>query len=389
MTEKNLNKREILRAKFQQTRERTQQIFDLIHDEKVLHESPGFGFRPTLWHLAHIGAFEEYWILNKIAGQNPLNPSFQLIFDPIKTPRESSTNLPSKNEMLSFLEQIRHRAYEVLQSIEFDENNALLANGYVFDLVHQHELQHQETLAYLLHLLPIETKTPTQIFELEKTESAQRTVRIPKSTVNIGANGEAFAYDNEFPAHEVVTAEFEIDKNLTTNNDFLAFVREKGYERREFWSAEGWEFATAENLQSPLYWTKSGEDFLVRTMFAEKSVTEFGDFPVYGVSFYEAEAFAKFSGARLPTEFELETAIAADNLISQLWQWTTSDFAPYPGFAAFPYEDYSAKWFDGSHKVLRGNSFATAPEIARPTFRNFFRKNFRIAFAGVRLARDV
>lgn len=418
--------------KFAAARNQTLALFDLA-DEAVLHQSPGFGFRPILWHLAHIGAFEEYWILNRANNAATLNERFQIIFDPIKTPRENSKQLPTKAEMLAYLETVRANVLRVLDDFNFNTDDALFKNGYVFDLVHQHELQHQETLAYLFHLLP-----------LEKVQSPKSKVRSPKKNfsklkfaqnfsaaeVTVGAAFNEFAYDNELPAQTIFVPAFKLDKFLTTNDDFAEFIAEKGYERKEFWSADGWEFCQKENLHAPLFWTENAaNDWRIRSMFAENSLAESADFPVYGVSFYEAEAYARFCGKRLPTEFEWERAALVDSetnkkqssgiqnappencnfgfkfwrttpvhqfadnaniadLAGNLWEFTSSDFAPYPNFRAFPYEDYSQKWFDGEHKVLKGGSFATSPEILRTSFRNFFRKNFRIAFAGIRLAEN-
>lgn len=409
--------------KFTAARRRTLEIFDLA-DETVLHQSPGFGFRPILWHLAHIGAFEEYWILNRANNAGALNERFQVIFDPIKTPRESSTELPTKAEMLRFLEQVRANVWRVLDNFNFESENPLFKNGYVFDLVHQHELQHQETLAYLFHLLPLgkvqSSNFKVQSFEQKTKGEEQRTKLFPAIKIEIGARGNAFAYDNELPLFETHVPAFKLDRFLITNAEFAEFIAEKGYERAEFWSADGWQFCQKENLRAPVYWTKNNKaDLTIRTMFSDHPLAEVGDLPVYGVSYHEAEAYARFCERRLPTEFEWERAAKVnENLLTDenknfgfkfwqttpvnrfdhesiadlsgnLWEYTASDFAPYPNFKTFPYEDYSEKWFDGDHKVLRGGSFATSPEILRTSFRNFFRKNFRIAFVGIRLAETV
>lgn len=413
------NLRERIAKQFQDARKRTLQIFDLA-EESILRESPGFGFRPILWHLAHTGAFEEYWLLNKIGGENPINERFQIIFDPIKTPREASKNLPSKAEMLAFLNQVRDRAFRVLGNADFDSKNPLLRGGYIFDLVLQHELQHQETLAYLFHLLPLgkvsSFKFQVPSLQRRTTSNEQRTIFYESGEFQIGADTSGFVYDNEIPAHSRFIPAFELERFLTTNAEFAEFIAEQGYERREFWSDEGWQFRERENWQHPLYWKKAGNAWLIRTFSEEKSLNESADLPVYGISFYEAEAYARFRGKRLPTEFEWERAASFNSMPTQencnfgfhfwnttpvdnfkpssdvfdlsgnLWEWTTSDFAPYPNFEPFPYPEYSEEWFDGDHKVLRGGSWATSVEILRPTFRNFFRRHFRIGFAGIRLA---
>lgn len=408
---------------FERTRKRTLEMFELA-EESVLHQSPGFGFRPILWHLAHFGAFEEYWLLQNLTKAAPINERFQIIFDPIKTPRESSKNLPSKAEMLQYLEKVRSGVLKVLETADFDAENPLLRDGYIFDLVHQHELQHLETLAYLFHLLPREkvkspkSKVQSLLEYQEMADKVEKAKTFAAGELNIGASGSEFAYDNEIPAHSRFVPAFKLDARLTSNAEFAEFIAEQGYERREFWSEEGWQHRAKENWNAPVYWRKNENDWIIRTFSEEKPLSESANHPVYGISFYESEAYAGFRRKRLPTEFELERA-AISNIKSSakngnfnfkywnttpvdcfkqssgmfdvrgnLWEWTASDFAAYPNFKAFPYPEYSEEWFDGDHKVLRGGSWATSEEILRPTFRNFFRRHFRIAFAGIRLAEN-
>lgn len=427
------NIRERIAKQFEEARKRTLQIFDLAA-ESDLRQSPGFGFRPILWHLAHTGAFEEFWLLGKIAGENPINERFQIVFDPIKTPRENSKNLPSKAEMLDFLQKVRTGVLRVLETANFDSKNPLLRDAYIFDLVLQHELQHQETLAYLFHLLPPEklqtSNFKVQSFVQKTANDEQRTILYESSEAQIGCAGRnGFCYDNEIPANRRFVPAFRLDKFLTTNREYSEFIRENGYERSEFWSAEGWRFREKENWQHPLYWRKNGGDWQIRRFAQENSLSELKNHPVYGVSFYEAEAYANFRRKRLPTEFEWERAATHHNesktlfafgddkptpencnfgfnfwnttpvncfqqaggafdLSGNLWEWTSSGFEPYENFEPFPYSEYSQEWFDGDHKVLKGGSFATSEEILRASFRNFFRRPFRIAFAGIRLAED-
>jgi iron(II)-dependent oxidoreductase len=418
-------------------REQTMKLFELC-EEKHLRESPGFGFRPILWHLAHIGAFEEFWLQQKIKGAKPLNEMYQRIFDPIKTPRESSKNLPSKAEMTGYLKTVRDRTFQLLEKIDFDERNPLLKNGYGFDLVWQHELQHQETLAYLFHLLSLEVFQSPPAVEISNAVQAfsPNFVEIPAGEFEVGCVwADSFCYDNELPVHKLFGPDFAIARFLTTNAEFAEFMAEGGYENKEFWSDDGWEFREKENLTAPLYWRRVDNEWLIRTMFEEKTLAQMAAHPVYGVSFYEAEAYARFRGMRLPTEFEWEKAASWNNqtqtkqrfafgdaepntencnfgfnfwntapiayftdngvvsggsdLTGNVWEWTDSTFIGYPDFSPFPYPEYSQEWFDGDHKVLKGGSWATSPPILRTSFRNFFRRRFRIAFAGIRLVKDV
>jgi len=422
----------------EETRAGTLALFDLAREED-LHESPGFGFRPIIWHLAHIGVFEAYWLLQKLKNEPAPDERYERIFDPINTPREESRDLPTRREMESYLARVRERALEHLGGAEFGEGDArLLRDGYVFRLVLEHEQQHQETLAYLFQLLGPAKKTRPAA-EGAGPGVAPRTeaptpgmVEIPAGEFVLGASGEGFVYDNEGPAHAVHVPAFRLDRLLVTNEEYAQFVAEGGYGRREFWSDEGWQWREREDWQAPLYWTKQNGGWRVRTMFGEEGLGN--RHPVTGVSWYEAEAYARFTGKRLPTEAEWEKAAGWDDagqkmrryswgdeepsgslcnynfsywgttpvgsfpggasasgcfdMTGNVWEWTSSPFAGYPGFKAFPYPEYSEVWFDEDHRVLKGGSWATRRSVLRISFRNFFRRHFRIAFAGIRCAAD-
>ena len=417
-----------------EARAETLKLFDLAREED-LHLSPGFGFRPIIWHLAHIGVFESYWLLQKMNEEAAPDERYERIFDPIKTPREESKNLPSREEMESYLTKVRGQVLRYLEKAEFDENNPMLRDGYIFNLVLQHEYQHQETLCYLFQLLHPEKKIkPAQGFNFSLTQNPKskiQTVTISEGDFEMGCAWRVFGYDNEFPVHAVHVPAFKIDRYLTTNKEFVQFIDEGGYERREFWSEEGWTWCEKENWQHPLYWTKDGTGWRERTMFEESALRL--DHPVIGVSWYEAEAYAKFMNKRLPTESEWEKAASWDDkekkknlfawgnekpssercnfnverwttapvgnfsessngifdMTGNVWEWTGDAFNGFEGFQPFPYPEYSQEWFDGDHRVLKGGSWATRAPLLRTSFRNFFRRHFRIAFAGIRLASDL
>jgi iron(II)-dependent oxidoreductase len=458
-----------LAAQFAEARDATLRLFDLVARESDLHESPGFGFRPIIWHLAHIGVFEAYWLLQKLKGQPALDERYERIFDPIQTPREQSKELPTRREMETYLSLVRSRVFDVLESARFDTDDALLRDGYVFRLVLEHERQHQETLAYLLQMLdPAKKRRPSdanldgETARLSLTSGAARDefarvaqssremIEVPACEFEMGAIWEdRFAYDNELPAHTVFVPAFKIDRAPVTNEEFARFVAEGGYTRREFWTEEGWSWREKEDWQHPLYWSRdsasstssststtstssASSSWRVRAMFGEESLPP--GHPVSGISWYEAQAFARFAGKRLPTEAEWERAASWDadhkqkrlyawgdddpsdarcnfdlnfwgttpvgafadgasavgclDMTGNIWEWTSSKFAGYPNFRAFPYPEYSEVWFDEDHRILRGGSWATHSSVLRTSFRNFFRRHFRIAFAGLRLASD-
>jgi iron(II)-dependent oxidoreductase len=413
----------------------TLSLFGLAREED-LHHSPGFGFRPIIWHLAHIGVFEAYWLLQKLKGAPAPDERYERIFDPIHTPREESKNLPSRREMETYLEGVREQTLRVLEETRFDESDPLLREGYIFHLVLQHEYQHQETLCYLLHLLPAAQKSRPARDDAPARPATpphgEEMVAIRGGEFEMGAITGAFAYDNELPRHARYVSAFRIDRLLTTNAEYASFIAEGGYRRREWWSDEGWEWRERENWQAPLYWQRDGDDWNARSLFDEGMLEP--NHPVTGISWHEAEAYARFRHKRLPTEAEWERAASWDavaergrrfswgdaeptaslcnfnnhvwgttavgsfpagvatggclDMTGNVWEWTQDAFAGYPGFKAFPYPEYSEIWFDGDHRVLKGGSWATRAPLLRNSFRNFFRRHFRIAFAGLRCAVD-
>ncbi|HEV7893767.1 MAG TPA: SUMF1/EgtB/PvdO family nonheme iron enzyme [Pyrinomonadaceae bacterium] len=447
---------EQLARAFEETRAATFRLFDLC-DERDLHESPGFGYRPIIWHLAHIGVFEAYWLVQKAQGLDAPDARYERIFDPISTPREESKNLPTRAEMESYLSRVRAGVLGYLEGFDFDSRDPIKRGGYVFQLVLEHERQHQETLCYLFQMLDPSKKTrPASVVNNADSRAGAslangagvttdegEMVSVPAGEFLMGASRDSFAYDNEYPAREVFVPEFRIARLPVTINEFARFVWEGGYGRREFWTDEGWAWKEKEGWTLPLYWREipnvdpeDGDDvefygWAVRGMFGE-DLADLSNHPVTGVSFYEAEAYARFACKRLPTEAEWEKAASWDahgntkrrfawgdeepdptrcnygmnfwgttpvgsfhagaspygclDMSGNVWEWTSTPFEAFPGFEPFPYPEYSQVWFDGDHRVLKGGSWATSPQVLRTSFRNFFRRHFRIAFAGLRLS---
>ncbi|MGI9104825.1 MAG: SUMF1/EgtB/PvdO family nonheme iron enzyme [Pyrinomonadaceae bacterium] len=427
---------------FETTRAATLALFDVVAREEDLHQSPGGGFRPIIWHLAHIGVFEAYWILQQVKGDAAPDARYERIFDPIATPRENSVDLPTRREMEDYLARVRRSMLDYLEASICDETAPpLLRDRYIFHLVLEHERQHQETLAYLLHMLdPAKKRQPAVPGEpvaisLPAAAPARDMVAVSAGEFQRGAPWKMFVYDNELPAHTLFVPTFKIDRLLTTNEEYAHFIAEGGYERREWWSAEGWQWRERENWTCPLYWSPGlevGHKWRARTMFDE------GEFkpqhPVAGVSWYEAQAYARFMKKRLPTEAEWEKAASWEahaqrkrlfawgdmkpspahgnfnlrhwdttavgsfpagasaygclDMTGNVWEWTGDPFAGYENFTPYPYPEYSETWFDGDHRVLKGGSWATHPTLLRTSFRNFFRRHFRIAFSGIRCAAD-
>jgi iron(II)-dependent oxidoreductase len=422
-----------------EAREKTRALFDLVIAEADLRRAPAEGYRPLLWHLGHVGAFEGYWILQRVKGDPTISRRYDEIFDPIKTPREDSNNLPPVAEIESYLERVREEALGFLATLRPDETDAMLKDGYVFNLVLEHEYQHQETIAYLLQMLdPSLKRRPNDSSPAPQISSrliSEEMVTVGGGAFELGSEGYPFAYDNEQPPHRVELADFRIDKYPVTNASFAEFIEAGGYRTRALWSDAGWAWKEENGIDSPLYWSadESAErGWRVREMFAEEALR--ADHPVVGVSWYEAEAYARFVGKRLPTEAEWEKAVSWDpraeskrrfswgddqasstvanfnnhnwgttavgdfpagrsaygvsDMTGNVWEWTASVFGGYPGFKAYPYREYSELWFDDDHRVLKGGSWMTRTPLLRCSFRNFWRPRFRIAFAGFRCAAD-
>lgn len=429
--------REEMIAALAAARAETFRIYDWLIEREDARRRAHPSFRPMLWHLGHIGAFEEWWLLIRLQKSAPLNARYQVIFDPIKTPRESSDDLPPRAEIEEYLSRVRSEVERIYLGSRSSGSDPLLERDYIFHLVLEHEYQHQETLSYLLQMMPPERKRKPSPDRIHALPAAARSiergamVRVPGGRFLLGATSAPFVYDNELPAHEIELDDFRLDRHLVTNGEYAEFIAAGGYEQPALWSEAGWRWKEEQRIERPLYWS-SGERIEEQQMFSSEALD--ADLPVTGVSWYEASAYARFVGKRLPTEAEWERAAAWDgekdskrlfpwgdeapdparvnfgghylgptpvgalaegasasgclDMGGNLWEWTSTTFAGYPGFEPYPYAEYSELWFDGDHRVLKGGSWMTRAPLLRASFRNFFRPGFRQAFAGFRCAAD-
>ncbi len=352
-----------------QARQRTLALIEPLSDEQLNHVySPILS--PLAWDLGHIANFEELWLVQTIGGREPLNGELGRFYDAIENPRVSRGELPILRdaELRSYMADVRQRALEVLDEVEIgaDAEDPLLRNGFVYELLIAHELQHNETMLQLLQLVEgYEAPWPAGTVAVD--DDGPDEIAIAGGLHEIGAAG-GFAYDNELPRHTVELAPFEIDRNPVTNEAFAGFVVSTGTE-------------------PPEYWQRDGEGGWLDTSTGRPRPVE-PDHPVVHVSWHQAEGFARWADKRLPTEFEWEAASEQLGAVGQAWEWTGSHFLGYPGFEAFPYREYSEAFFGDVHRVLRGSSWATHPHLCRPSFRNWDLPDRRQIFSGLRCARN-
>jgi gamma-glutamyl hercynylcysteine S-oxide synthase len=376
--------REAIADRLAEARRRTYELIGPLDDEQLNRVySPILS--PLAWDLGHIANFEELWLVQTIGEREPLHGELGRFYDAIENPRKTRGELPILRdaELRSYLADVRERTLEVLDEVEVgpDAEDPLLREGFVYEMLLAHELQHNETMLQLLQMvdgyeLPIEQLgLPVEGSELAGPQGPKgsdapelETIAVEGGEHEIGAPPTGFAYDNERPRHVVELAPFEIDRTPVTNGAYIAYMEATG-------------------AKPPLYWEGGAESGWVSAARGSHEPVDSAQ-PVIHVSWEEADAFARWAGKRLPSEQEWEAA--SDRLagVGYAWEWTSSDFLAYPRFKAFPYREYSEVFFGDEYKVLRGGSWATARAVMRPSFRNWDLPQRRQIFSGFRCARD-
>ncbi|HET7013662.1 MAG TPA: ergothioneine biosynthesis protein EgtB [Streptosporangiaceae bacterium] len=416
-------------------RTRTSALTDCVDEADLVHQHSPL-MSPLVWDLAHIANQEELWLLRGVGGREPLHPEIDPLYDAFEHPRSERPTLPllTPKEARSYARDVRGRVLDLIEKVAFS-GSRLVDRGFVFGMIAQHEQQHDETMLATHQLrkgrpvlsAPPPGPLPADVLRL----SAE--VLVPGGPFTMGTSTEPWALDNERPAHIVELPSFYLDTTPVTNARYLEFIADGGYDNPRWWNPAGWEHRQRTNLSAPLFWHAEGPGQWVRRRFGVTEPVPPAE-PVMHVCWYEADAFARWAGRRLPTEAEWEKAARHDpasgrsrrypwgdedptaeqanlgqrhlqpapagsfpagaapsgarQLIGDVWEWTASDFLPYPGFVAWPYKEYSEVFWGPDYKVLRGGAFSADPVACRGTFRNWDYPIRRQIFAGFRTARD-
>ncbi len=389
---KDLKREESLARQYKAVRAHTESLCETLETEDyVVSSMPDVS--PTKWHLAHTSWFFETFVLTeRDSSYVPLNDRYAFLFNSYYVQagerhcraQRGLVTRPTVEEVYEYRRYVDQHMLALLEKVGHDP---------VITLGLHHEQQHQELLLTdIKHVMWTNPLRPA--FDARRVESASRRLddewsEVPEGIHRIGFDGDGFAFDNERPPHRVFVDRFRIANHLVTNRQYLNFVEDGGYRKPELWLAAGWAIVKDEQRRAPIYWEKN-ESRWEEFTFAGMSELD-PDIPVRHVSYFEADAYARWAGHRLPTEPEWEIAARTfpeiPDLYGSRWQWTQSAYVAYPGYSppSGAIGEYNGKWMSDQW-VLRGSSVATPPGHARVTYRNFFPSDTRWQFTGIRLA---
>ncbi|MBD0349171.1 MAG: ergothioneine biosynthesis protein EgtB [Thermoleophilia bacterium] len=426
-----MSKREIA-AELDAARRRTLDLLAAVPDDELRRQHSPL-MSPLVWDLAHCAHFEELWLVRSLGGQAAGDRRLDDLYNAFAHERSerAALELLTPEEARRYAADVHARALALLERVDFD-GDPLLRDGFVYGMVVQHEHQHVETMLATLQLRdaphPIGRE---RSLRWRAREHAEVLVEAGPFVMGTTASDEPWAYDNEQRAHELELPAFWIDTVPVTNAAYLEFVEAGGYAESRHWSVDGWRWREEAAVEHPEFWRREPDGWS-RRRFGRWEVLP-PEEPVQHVCWFEADAYARWAGKRLPTEAEWERAASwspdgvkrrypwgneppgpqyanlgarrfgpapvgahpagaspcgAEQLVGDVWEWTASDFAAYPGFEAFPYREYSEVFFAAGYKVLRGGSWATHARAIRTTFRNWDLPVRRQIFAGFRCVRD-
>jgi len=430
-----LEQKKPLIEQFRETRARTLELVKTLEKDDFVIQT-AFFMSPPKWHIGHVS-----WIYEAIISKldkdyefyskefsEYLNSYYQQFGTPQDKGLRGISSRPTVDQIFQYFNTINQRVEKFIESKSLSENEIkLITIGF------HHECQHQELLVYDLQHLLAEQYRPTRKNEIPKQESVEKkSVHIKGGLYTMGYNGKGYCYDIELPEHKVYLNDYKIDAYPITNQQFMEFIKDGGYENYKYWLSDGWEKVKANKWKAPMYWEKIDGEWNVRDFLGIRKINP--NQPVCHVSFYEADAYCKWAGKRLPTEAEWEKAacwneekqekttfpwgnelptedkcnllesyfwgcseigsfpngashLGCQHMIGDVWEWTASEFTGYPGFKT-GFDEYNDKWFT-NQKVLRGGSFGTPKMSIRSSYRNFFRLDERWLFSGFRCAEDI
>ena len=431
--------RAALIERYQRNRQRSSALFALLTDD-TYYEQPIALRHPVVFYDGHLPGFSFNTLGRKALGLPRIDARLESLFARGIDPHESQAlgagagapAWPSRDEVQAFIDAADRRVIDAIQHANINQpGHPLLDRMEAVFAILEHEEMHQETLLYMWHRVPYAQKRAPLGYapRVDGAVPAHEWITVPagSATLGVDAQAQAFGWDNERPAFSVEVPAFTVDRHNVTNARFLAFVEAGGYRERRWWTDEDWAWLQHESQTHPLFWEREGSAWYWRGMFSLVPLPL--SWPVY-VSLAEARAFARWAGARLMTEAEFQRAAygsptgerrypwggdaptslhgvfdfsswdpepagshpagasawGVEDLVGNGWEWTTTPFAPFPGFQAIPsYPEYSADFFDGEHFVIKGASSATACELIRPSFRNWFRARYPYVYATFRL----
>jgi iron(II)-dependent oxidoreductase len=417
----------------ERARARTQLLTEAIDDGELVRQHSRL-MSPLVWDLAHIGNQEELWLLRDVGGREPILPeTVDQLYDAFQHPRADRPALPllDPSASRSYVGEVRSRVIDLLDRTPLG-GSRLTEGGFVFGMIVQHEQQHAETMLATHQLREGDAVLTAAVPPAPSAPVPAGEILVPGGTFVMGTSAHPWALDNERPAHRRHVDAFWLDSCPVTNRDYQAFIEAGGYDDPQWWDPAGWAYREQVGLTAPLFWRRDAGQWVRRRFGVVEPVP--ADEPVMHVCWYEADAYARWAGKRLPSEAEWEKAARHDpatgsvrqypwgdgdptperanlgqqhlqparvgaypagasplgvqQLIGDVWEWTSSDFAGYPGFAPWPYREYSEVFFGPEYKVLRGGSFGADRSACRGTFRNWDYPIRRQIFAGFRCARD-
>jgi ergothioneine biosynthesis protein EgtB len=412
----------------------TDELFDVVRPEH-LYDRPIAERHRIVFYVGHLEAFDRNLLDQRLFDLPSPNPAYDQLFafgiDPVDggLPTDQPSDWPTLDEVRAYRDTVRAEIDAQFDPIKIaaEPISAGESPTQLLEVAIEHRLMHAETLAYMLHQLPVDRKIAPSNARSERTsdrELAHKPVSVPAGSVTLGLTRESgrFGWDNEFGEERIDVPAFEIDRHMVTNGDYLRFIDAGGYWNRDYWDAADWAWKEEQRIAHPAFWIPADTDdaqdaWKLRTMFDEIALPP--DWPVY-VSHAEAKAYARWSGKSLPTEAQWQRAalgtppvvkgnfdfrrwdpspvqahpenrseFGVEGQFGNGWEWTSTEFGPLQGFEPFPfYLGYSANFFDGKHFVIKGGSPRTAACMLRPSFRNWFQAHYQYVYAGFRCVKN-